>query len=84
MVFSMCRLVIAAIEEGNEQVIADVKRICKYSKELPKTAQVGLKPFPNRIQLLTGHSHFAIKSSIPSIWVCRNNLLLKRETEQKV
>jgi NAD+ synthase (glutamine-hydrolysing) len=39
MVFSMCRLVIAAMENGNEQVIADVKRICKYSEELPKTAQ---------------------------------------------
>jgi NAD+ synthase (glutamine-hydrolysing) len=39
MVFSMCVLVISAIEAGNEQVIADVKRICKYSPQLPKTPQ---------------------------------------------
>jgi NAD+ synthase (glutamine-hydrolysing) len=39
LVFSMARLVMAAVKEGNEQVIADVKRICKYSDELPKTPQ---------------------------------------------
>ena len=39
LVFSMARLVMAAVKEGNEQVIADVKRICQYSKELPKTPQ---------------------------------------------
>lgn len=37
----MCRIVIQAIEEGNAQVIEDVKRIAKYSGEgvLPKTPQ---------------------------------------------
>ncbi|EEP78065.1 glutamine-dependent NAD(+) synthetase synthase [glutamine-hydrolyzing]) [Uncinocarpus reesii 1704] len=42
IVFSMCRLVIEAIENGNDQVIADVKRIAGvYEKEgwLPKTPQ---------------------------------------------
>lgn len=39
IVFSMCRIVIQAIEEGNEQVIEDVKRIAKYKDEIPKTAQ---------------------------------------------
>ncbi|KJZ76907.1 Glutamine-dependent NAD(+) synthetase [Hirsutella minnesotensis 3608] len=39
LVYSMCRLVIAAMNEGNEQVIADVKRIAAYSSELPKTAE---------------------------------------------
>ncbi len=40
MVFSMCRLVIQACGEGNEQVIEDVRRLAKYSEgELPKTAQ---------------------------------------------
>jgi len=40
MVFSMCRLVIRACEEGNERVMEDVKRLAKYSEgELPKTAQ---------------------------------------------
>lgn len=38
-VFSMCRLVIEAIQAGNEQVIADCKRIAKYTEELPKTPQ---------------------------------------------
>ncbi|KAF2403210.1 glutamine dependent NAD+ synthetase [Trichodelitschia bisporula] len=38
-VFSMCRLVIEALEAGNEQVLADVKRIAKYSDEVPKTAK---------------------------------------------
>lgn len=37
----MCRIVIQAIEEGNAQVIEDVKRIAKYDGEgvLPKTPQ---------------------------------------------
>lgn len=42
IVFSMCRIVVQAIENGNEQVIADVKRIAgPYEKEgwLPKTPQ---------------------------------------------
>ncbi|KOS20618.1 Glutamine-dependent NAD(+) synthetase [Escovopsis weberi] len=39
IVYSMCRLVIAAIKEGNEQVIADVKRIATMSPKLPETAE---------------------------------------------
>ncbi|KAL1969766.1 hypothetical protein VTN77DRAFT_7275 [Rasamsonia byssochlamydoides] len=39
MVFSMCRLVIEACQAGNEQVIADVKRIAKYTDSIPKTPQ---------------------------------------------
>ncbi len=37
----MCRIVIQAIEEGNAQVIEDVKRIAQYNGEgvLPKTPQ---------------------------------------------
>jgi NAD+ synthase (glutamine-hydrolysing) len=37
----MCRIVMQAIEEGNAQVIEDVKRIAKYNGEgvLPKTPQ---------------------------------------------
>ncbi|QDS67499.1 hypothetical protein FKW77_001435 [Venturia effusa] len=38
MVYSMCRLMIEACEKGNETVIAHVKRIATYSKEMPKTA----------------------------------------------
>jgi len=38
-VFSMCRLVLVALEKGNQQVIDDVRRICKYSQGLPKTPQ---------------------------------------------
>lgn len=41
IVYSMCRIVMEAIEEGNHQVIEDVKRIAKYNGEgvLPKTPQ---------------------------------------------
>ncbi|KAK4156334.1 hypothetical protein C8A00DRAFT_12721 [Chaetomidium leptoderma] len=41
IVYSMCRIVMKAIEEGNPQVIEDVKRIAKYNDEgaLPKTPQ---------------------------------------------
>ncbi|CZR50947.1 related to QNS1-glutamine-dependent NAD Synthetase [Phialocephala subalpina] len=40
MVFSMCRLVIQAIEDGNKQVIEDVKRLAQYNEgKLPKTPQ---------------------------------------------
>lgn len=35
----MCKMVVAAIEDGNQQVIDDVKRIAKYSKDLPKSAK---------------------------------------------
>ncbi|KAL2130883.1 hypothetical protein VTI74DRAFT_5813 [Chaetomium olivicolor] len=41
IVYSMCRVVMKAVEEGNQQVIEDVKRIAKYKGEgvLPKTPQ---------------------------------------------
>ena len=42
IVFSMCRIVMRAVEAGNEQVITDVKRIAgAYEKEgwMPKTPQ---------------------------------------------
>ena len=39
IVFSMCRIVIQAMKEGNQQVIEDVKRIATYDKELPSTPQ---------------------------------------------
>ncbi|KAJ9355667.1 putative glutamine dependent NAD+ synthetase [Paecilomyces variotii] len=39
MVFSMCRLVIEACEAGNEQVIADVRRLARYTDSIPKTPQ---------------------------------------------
>ncbi|KAL2759369.1 hypothetical protein ACRALDRAFT_2038250 [Sodiomyces alcalophilus JCM 7366] len=39
IVYSMCRLVIAAIKEGNEQVIADVERIAAFSSSLPETPE---------------------------------------------
>jgi len=41
VVYSMCRIVMKAVEEGNAQVIADVKRIANYGEEgvLPKTPQ---------------------------------------------
>ena len=39
IVFSMCRIVIKAIEEGNSQVLQDVKRIAQYDDDAPKTPQ---------------------------------------------
>ncbi|KAF8866592.1 putative glutamine dependent NAD+ synthetase [Acephala macrosclerotiorum] len=40
MVYSMCRMVIQAIEAGNKQVIEDTKRLAKYTEgKLPKTPQ---------------------------------------------
>ena len=38
-VYSMCCLVIKAIEEGNKQAIADCKRLAKYVDRLPTTAE---------------------------------------------
>lgn len=35
----MCRLVVENIKAGNKQVIADVKRLAKYSDKLPETPQ---------------------------------------------
>ncbi|KAJ4150695.1 hypothetical protein LMH87_011432 [Akanthomyces muscarius] len=39
IVYSMCRLAIAAAKEGNKQVIADMKRIAKYTTEFPETPE---------------------------------------------
>ncbi|KAK7745685.1 hypothetical protein SLS62_009651 [Diatrype stigma] len=40
IVFSMCRMVIEACKAGNEQVIADVKRLAKYGEgKIPETAE---------------------------------------------
>lgn len=39
MVYSMCRLMIEACQNGNKTVIAHVKRIAKYSEEMPRTAR---------------------------------------------
>ncbi|KAL8691469.1 MAG: hypothetical protein Q9218_003313 [Villophora microphyllina] len=39
LVYSMCRLVIKEIKDGNDQVIADVKRLARFSDHLPETAQ---------------------------------------------
>ncbi|KAI4859114.1 putative glutamine dependent NAD+ synthetase [Hypoxylon rubiginosum] len=40
IVFSMCRLVIEACKAGNEQVIADVKRLAKFGEgKVPDTAE---------------------------------------------
>lgn len=38
-VFSMCRLVIDAIKNGNQQVIADCRRIANYKEDIPTTAE---------------------------------------------
>lgn len=43
IVFSMCRIVIRAIEEGNQVVIDDVRRIAAFSTVDPKT---GLRELP--------------------------------------
>ncbi|KAL8699834.1 MAG: hypothetical protein Q9201_005781 [Fulgogasparrea decipioides] len=39
LVFSMCRLVVESIKTGNQQVIADVQRLAKYSDKLPESPQ---------------------------------------------
>ncbi|KAI0125583.1 carbon-nitrogen hydrolase [Xylariales sp. AK1849] len=41
IVFSMCRIVMKAVEEGNTQVIEDVKRLARYGGDgvLPKSPQ---------------------------------------------
>ncbi|OAA66733.1 glutamine-dependent NAD(+) synthetase synthase [Niveomyces insectorum RCEF 264] len=39
IVYSMCRLAVAAAKQGNQQVIADMKRIAAYSAELPETPE---------------------------------------------
>jgi len=59
IVFSMCRLAIAAMKDGNKGVIADVKRLCRHAKELPKTAE----------ELCGQIMHVSITSLLPSL--CR-------------
>ncbi|KAM5348785.1 hypothetical protein ACJ41O_008608 [Fusarium nematophilum] len=39
IVYSMCRLVVQALKDGNEEVIADVKRIAAFSEKLPDTPE---------------------------------------------
>ena len=39
IVHSMCRMVISAINDGEKQVIADVRRLNRHSEDLPKTPQ---------------------------------------------
>ncbi|KAM0247869.1 hypothetical protein ACHAQJ_009685 [Trichoderma viride] len=39
IVYSMCRLVVQAVKDGNEQVIADVKRLAAFSDKLPDTPE---------------------------------------------
>ncbi|KAI1366300.1 glutamine-dependent NAD(+) synthetase [Xylaria arbuscula] len=39
IVYSMCRLAVDAAKQGNQQVIADMKRIAAHSTELPETAE---------------------------------------------
>lgn len=39
IVYSMCRLAVAAAKEGNQQVIADIKRIAAYTSEVPETPE---------------------------------------------
>ncbi|KAL8723256.1 MAG: hypothetical protein Q9181_007324 [Wetmoreana brouardii] len=39
LVFSMCRLVVESIKTGNQQVIADVQRLAKFSEKLPESPQ---------------------------------------------
>ncbi|KAM3500314.1 hypothetical protein MY10362_006510 [Beauveria mimosiformis] len=39
IVYSMCRLAVAAAKQGNKQVIDDMKRIAKYTDRLPDTPE---------------------------------------------
>ncbi|KAK3935587.1 putative glutamine dependent NAD+ synthetase [Diplogelasinospora grovesii] len=39
LVYGMCRMVLQEMREGNQQVLDDVRRIAKYSSDLPKTPQ---------------------------------------------
>ncbi|KAL7912831.1 hypothetical protein GGI35DRAFT_476662 [Trichoderma velutinum] len=39
IVYSMCRLVIQAVKDGNQDVIADVKRLAAFSEKLPDTPE---------------------------------------------
>lgn len=49
IVYSMCRLVIAAVEEGNQEVIDDVRRIAAFSPVNPKTEQRQLPKTPEEL-----------------------------------
>ncbi|PTB43347.1 glutamine-dependent NAD(+) synthetase [Trichoderma asperellum] len=39
IVYSMCRLVVQAVKDGNQEVIADVKRLAAFSDKLPDTPE---------------------------------------------
>lgn len=39
IVYSMCRLVVQAIKDGNKEAIADAKRIAAFSEKLPDTPE---------------------------------------------
>lgn len=39
IVYSMCRIVVQAIKQGNNDVISDVKRIAAFSDKLPDTPE---------------------------------------------
>ncbi|KAL6871195.1 NAD+ synthase [Trichoderma novae-zelandiae] len=39
IVYSMCRLVVQAVKDGNKEVIADVKRLAAFSDKLPDTPE---------------------------------------------
>ncbi|ATY64144.1 glutamine-dependent NAD(+) synthetase synthase [Cordyceps militaris] len=39
IVYSMCRLAVAAAKQGNAEVIADMTRLAKYTKKLPDTPE---------------------------------------------
>ncbi|KAM0516653.1 hypothetical protein ACHAPE_005286 [Trichoderma viride] len=39
IVFSMCRLVVQAVKDGNPEVIEDVKRLAAFSEKLPDTPE---------------------------------------------
>ncbi len=53
----MCRMVIEACKAGNEQVIADVKRLATYRKgQVPETAEDLCHQIFHTVYMV-GHSH---------------------------
>lgn len=60
IVFSMCRMVIEACKAGNEQVIADVKRLAKYSEDkMPETAEELCNQIFHTVYMV-GFAHYRI------------------------
>lgn len=49
IVFSMCRLVIAAIEDGNEKVIEDVRRIAAWSEGASELGKGSMPKTPEQL-----------------------------------